>query len=87
MKWKIGKSSVIKDRAKSVHFHIDGHRMRKVVSFPQGTGGKVTGIPTSVNTLRPFKFADVQTTGVDYLPVSNHSAILTLCSRVVQTKI
>jgi len=61
--------------------------MRKYPSLPQDTGGKVTGMQTSVNTLRPFKFADVQTTGVDYPPVSNHSAILTLCPRVVQTKI
>jgi hypothetical protein len=87
VKYKIRKSPVISDRAKSVHCYVDGHRMEECMLLPHKTGGKVTGMQTSDNTVRPFKFADIQTTGVEYPLASNRSVTLTLCPRVVQTKI
>jgi len=47
--------------------------MRNSVLLPRKTSRKVTGVRTSDNTVRPFKFTDVQTTGVDYPSISNHS--------------
>ena len=83
-KWK---PSVTKDRAKSVHVYADGRIMVKYASLPHDTHGKFIGVPISDNTVRPFKFADVQTTGAEYPPVSNRSVMLILCLRVVQMKI
>jgi len=88
VKYKIRSSSVIKDsRAKSVHVYADGRRMVNYALLPHDTRGKAVGVSTSDNTVRPFKFADVQTTGVDRPPVSNHSGMLILCLWAVQTKI
>lgn len=87
MKYKIKKSSAIKDSAKSVHVYVDGRRMKKNASIPPETSKTFTGVRTSDNTVRPFKFTDVQTTGVDYPSISNHSFVLILCTRAVQTKI
>lgn len=73
MKYTIKKSSAIKDMAKSVHAYVDGRRMRKSALLPRKTSRKITGVRTSDNTVRPFKFTDVQTTGVDYPSISNNS--------------
>lgn len=63
LKFKIGESSVIKDRAKSIHTSVDGSTMQRCVSLPHETGFSVTGVRTSDNTLRTFMFADIRTTG------------------------
>ena len=65
VKYRIGKSS-LEDKAKSVHVFIDGRRVRKYVSLPHESRGRIAGVPTSENTRRPFIFADIQTTGMDY---------------------
>ena len=63
MKYRDGKSSAIKGRGKSVHVYTDGHRMRKVAVLPHETHGKVPGVRISDTAMRPFVFADIQTTG------------------------
>ena len=86
VKYKIEGSSVIKDMAKSVHVYVDGYKMRKYASPPHDARGKVSGVPTSDTTIRPFKFADIQTTGANDPPILNHSVTLTSCSRIIQMK-
>jgi hypothetical protein len=70
VKYRDGKSSAIKGRGKSVHVYTDGHRMRKVAVLPHETHGKVPGVRISETAMRPFVFADIQTTGADFFPVS-----------------
>lgn len=62
--------------------------MRKVVLLPHETSGSVSGVRTSDNTERPFVFADIQTTGVDYSPFPTILTCLVyiLCPRITQTK-
>ena len=66
--YEIGESSVIKDRAKSVHVYVDGRRMQKMFSVPNEIRGSIRGVQTSDNAIRPFMFADIRTTGMDYPP-------------------
>ena len=68
MKYRIGDSSVFKERAGAVDIFMDGHIMRESVLLPQDTEGTVWGARTSDSGARPFMFADVQMTGTDYLP-------------------
>ena len=88
VRYKIGKSSVSQDRAKSVHLYVDGYRMRKCASLPDETGGEVDGVRTSNNTRRPFVFSDIRTTGTDHPPFPNVLSCLdyTPYSWTIQTK-
>jgi len=60
VKYRDGKSSTIKGRAKSVHVYTDGRKMRQYVSLPHETHGKDAGVAVSKNTIRPFVFADIR---------------------------
>ena len=78
MRFRDGKSSTIKHKARSVHVYIDGHRMRKSVLCPQDMGGTVSGAKISANTERPFTFADIRTTGANHTRGGhNHSTSFT----------
>lgn len=89
MRYEIEESSDFKDRAKSVNVHVDGRKMTKRVSLPPQTHGAMNGVRTSDNTMRPFTFADIQTTGApDRAPFQIILSCLAyaLYSRIIQMK-
>jgi len=85
VKYQIGDSSVIKQKAKLVDVLMDGYWMQGYVLLPQDTKGTARGVQTSDNKMRPFKFADIQITDEDTVPGGtrvNSSDIGTICVQV-----
>lgn len=65
MKCGDGESSTIQGRAKSVHVFLDGQRVEKCAYLSCDTSMTISGVCVADNAMRPFVFADIQTTGLD----------------------
>jgi hypothetical protein len=60
--------------------------MRKLAVLPQEENGGVGGVRISETAMRPFVFADIQTTGTGFPSSPDHSVLFTRGSRIIQTK-
>lgn len=69
-----------------MHVFLDGQRVERRAYRSSNTSVTIRGVRIADDAMRPFEFADIQTTGLD-TPVPNRPTRVVLNSEIMQMKV